>query len=183
MSKTIINWVQAICVIFILILIAITFNNRADSDFFKISFQEFLTLFFVVINIFLLIQIYNIFVEKLTEKQKQNEFIFSQLNEVILILNKEILHTMPNDSSRKELFTYQRKLKKTISLLKKIVPQTSNLHMTEIEIYFENYYTFSNEHTYSFLEFNKYTQEYLKNLNLAETACLHLQAELLGFKI
>ncbi|MGL5124073.1 MAG: hypothetical protein ACRC6K_07960 [Fusobacteriaceae bacterium] len=181
MSKIIINCIQVVCIFFIGVLITIAFKNQADSNFYKISFQQFLTLLFTIINIILLVHIYCIFVRKLSEKQKQNEFILHQLDNVILILDKNILHTMQDESSRKELLTYQRKLKKNISLLKKIVPQTQNAHMEEIETYFESYYIFSNENNQNCVEFNKHTQEYLRNLTLAEDACLNLQSELLGF--
>lgn len=185
MAKGLIWFFQGLCFITIIVLIRLGYKNIELHYFWNFSFQEILTLLLVILNIFLLIQIYSVFVEKLTEKQKQTEFICSQLNEIILILDKEILYYLPDNTSnsRKKLLTYQRKLKKCIALLKKIVPSSLNTYIEAIETHFDSYYTCSGEYNNSFETFNSHTQDYLRDLNLIEHSCLELQAKLLGFEI
>lgn len=68
--------IKRVSYIFILILIFVAgnsfFNNNLENKpYFNLTFNETIYMFFVVINIILLIEIYNIFVKKLASNQKK----------------------------------------------------------------------------------------------------------------
>lgn len=185
--------IKRVSYIFILILIFVAgnsfFNNNLENKpYFNLTFNETIYMFFVVINIILLIEIYNIFVKKLASNQKKEDFIFKQL-ELFLqeIQSRELKKWEQKEEDYKRYLMIQRKITNRLELIEKLCKEyTKNSHIEneikEISKKFSEYKDFSAEKIQNIIDFNSQITEYEKVFNQIEMKTYNLQAMILDFE-
>lgn len=185
--------IKRVSYIFILILIFVAgnsfFNNNLkNKPYFNLTFNETIYMFFVVINIILLIEIYNIFVKKLASNQKKEDFIFKQL-ELFLqeIQSRELKKWEQKEEDYKRYLMIQRKITNRLELIEKLCKEyTKNSHIEneikEISEKFSEYKDFSAEKIQNIIDFNSQITEYEKVFNQIEMKTYNLQAMILDFE-
>lgn len=185
--------IKRVSYIFILILIFVAgnsfFNNNLENKpYFNLTFNEAIYMFFVVINIILLIEIYNIFVKKLASNQKKEDFIFKQL-ELFLqeIQSRELKKWEQKEEDYKRYLMIQRKITNRLELIEKLCKEyTKNSHIEneikEISKKFSEYKDFSAEKIQNIIDFNSQITEYEKVFNQIEMKTYNLQAMILDFE-
>lgn len=185
--------IKRVSYIFILILIFVAgnsfFNNNLENKpYFNLTFNETIYMFFVVINIILLIEIYNIFVKKLASNQKKEDFIFKQL-ELFLqeIQSRELKKWEQKEEDYKRYLMIQRKITNRLELIEKLCKEyTKNSHIEneikEISEKFSEYKDFSAEKIQNIIDFNSQITEYEKVFNQIEMKTYNLQAMILDFE-
>lgn len=185
--------IKRVSYIFILILIFVAgnsfFNNNLkNKPYFNLTFNETIYMFFVVINIILLIEIYNIFVKKLASNQKKEDFIFKQL-ELFLqeIQSRELKKWEQKEEDYKRYLMIQRKITNRLELIEKLCKEyTKNSHIEneikEISKKFSEYKDFSAEKIQNIIDFNSQITEYEKVFNQIEMKTYNLQAMILDFE-
>ena len=114
------NCLSYIMVIVITVILIINcLQTQIKISYFKLSFYEGIYIIFVIINLILLIEIYNFFVKKTEENKKKEEFIFKQLEILQLELQtKELKHLETQEDYKKYLIT-QRKITNLLELIEK----------------------------------------------------------------
>lgn len=185
--------IKRVSYIFILILIFVAGNsflnnNLENKPYFNLTFNETIYMFFVVINIILLIEIYNIFVKKLASNQKKEDFIFKQL-ELFLqeIQSRELKKWEQKEEDYKRYLMIQRKITNRLELIEKLCKEyTKNSHIEneikEISEKFSEYKDFSAEKIQNIIDFNSQITEYEKVFNQIEMKTYNLQAMILDFE-
>ena len=191
-NPKIINFIKYFVYTFSFILLVYTlylafFANSQCISFFKFSFFEAIYLFLTLLNIILLIELYNFFSKSMNESEKKDKFIFEILEYVsINLLNKELLELKNIDDYRKYLLTTRSiqnrlELLKNISkpyLEKKIYEKISNL--TNI---FKEYCQDSSEYIQNYNNFNSKKTVFEKFFEKINSEIIEIQALILKFEI
>lgn len=171
-----------------IILIISCLQTQIRISYFKLSFYEGIYMIFVIINLILLIEIYNFFVKKTEENKKKEEFIFKQLEILQLELQtKELKHLETQEDYKKYLIT-QRKITNQLDLIEKICVEYNKdrnivIELTKIKENFEEYKSIAAEHIPDYESFNKESPNYEKKFQNMEMSIYFLQGIILNFNV
>ena len=121
----IINFIKYFVYICLVVLLGYTvflglFTNSQYFYFFKFTFFEAIYLFLTLLNIILLIELYNFFSKSMNESEKKDKFIFEILEYVSIgLLSKELVE-LKNEIDYKKYLLITRNIKNRLALLKNI---------------------------------------------------------------
>lgn len=186
---SILNFFSYVSIVLILVFMgkSFFFHSSKTDIYFKLTFYEAIYMLIIIINIILLIEIYNVFVKKLEENKKKEEFIFKQLELLVLDLQVSELKKIESEEDYKKYLLIQKKIRNRLDLIDKICKEyksgegVSNL-IEQMKNNFEEYRDFSSEKITSYCEFNKEILKYEKYFQNIEKAIYNLQGMILGFK-
>lgn len=183
------NRLSYIMVIVITVILIINcLQTQIKISYFKLSFYEGIYIIFVIINLILLIEIYNFFVKKTEENKKKEEFIFKQLEILQLELQtKELKHLETQEDYKKYLIT-QRKITNLLELIEKICIEYNSsenvvIELKKIKENFEKYKSKAAENIPNYESFNKEASNYEKKFQNMEMSIYLLQGIILNFNV
>lgn len=178
--------------IFLFILLIYTlylafFVNNQSITFFKFTFFEAIYLFLTMINIILLIELYNFFSKSMNESEKKDKFIFEILEYIsINLLNKELLELNNKDDYRKYLLT-TRSIQNRLEVLKNISKPYLEKNIYEkickLKNIFKKYYDDSSEYIQNYNKFNSKKTVFEKFFEEINFEIIEIQALILKFEI
>lgn len=155
-----------------------------QKEFFNITIFDCINLIFVGLNIFLLIELYNIFVKRLNEKQRQEDFKSKKL-EILLDLISELkdLNTIDDKKYITKLNMLQKKTSNYLALLTNVMKETEKekVKICEIKENFDKHRLNCSEKTYDLEKYNLRSDDYKNELDRLEKDISELEAIVLKF--
>lgn len=179
-------WIS-LFILFIYTLILGIFNYNQCFNFFKFSFFEAIYLFLTLLNIILLIELYNFFSKSMNESEKKDKFILKMLEYIsVNLLAKELVELNNEDDYKKYLLT-TKNIKNRLILLKNISESHLNKNILKkidsIKISFEKYCDLSSEYIQNYASFNSQKLSFEKSFEQINFEIIEIQALILKFKI
>lgn len=188
----IINFIKYFVYICLVVLLGYTvflglFTNSQYFYFFKFTFFEAIYLFLTLLNIILLIELYNFFSKSMNESEKKDKFIFEILEYVSIgLLSKELVE-LKNEIDYKKYLLITRNIKNRLALLKNISENYLNENIYDkinsIKINFEEYCDLSSEYIQNYDIFNSQKTVFEKYFEKINFEIIEIQALILKFKI
>lgn len=163
------------------------FNNSQYFIFFKFTFFEAIYLFLTLLNIILLIELYNFFSKSMNESEKKDKFIFEILEYISINLSSKELIELNNETDYRKYLLTTRSIQNRLELLKniskpylekKIYEKICNL--TNI---FKKYCEDSSEYIQNYSDFNSKKIIFEKFFEEINSEIVEIQALILKFEI
>lgn len=188
----IINYIKysvwgSLFILFIYTLILGIFNYNQCFNFFKFTFFEAIYLFLTLLNIILLIELYNFFSKSMNENEKKDNFILKMLEYIsVNLLAKELVELNNEDDYKKYLLT-TKNIKNRLILLKNISESHLNKNILKkidsIKISFEKYCDLSSEYIQNYASFNSQKLSFEKSFEQINFEIIEIQALILKFEM
>lgn len=187
---SIINIIRFVALVLIFILSYYTwtlYKINTSENFFKYTFYEGVVIFFSIINIVLMIELYNFFSRSLSESEKKDKFIFKVLDEITIDLLKEELSCIRNEEDYKKYLSTNNKIENRMELLstisKNFFHETICKEIESIKSLHKEYYKNSSEYIQNYEEFNKKKNEFKKAFENINSKIVRIQARILKFTL